>query len=88
MWSGSGGGQRRQRSGTTGSDDSDLPCSVFKKNWRLKRLVLLLLCGVTSGNAAEGGIYFPVLSGCSWCESLSQHSLVGGVCVRNSPDCL
>lgn len=64
MWSGSGGRQVRQWSGTAGSDDSDLPCSVLLISWHHKRLVLLLLCGVTFRNAAEGGVHFPIPAGC------------------------
>lgn len=45
--------------------------------------MLLLVCGINFGNAAGGGIHFPIPAGCWWCESLSQHSLVGNVLVKS-----
>lgn len=41
------------------------------------------MCGINFGNTAKGGICFSIPAGRWWCESLSQHSLVGNALVKS-----
>lgn len=40
------------------------------------------VCGIEFGNAAGGGICFPIPTGCWWCVSLSQHAHAGSALVK------